>query len=107
VGPGPYRTTVGPTSSSYYATWGEVYRINYGDNLDSTLGLSIMGNYADAGIYAFPQGNWGHLVTALSYAVDHGRSGAADAYGRITSASNWSTNAASFNNRPQYGVVPR
>jgi hypothetical protein len=66
-----------------------------------------MGNYADAGIYAFPQGNWGHLVTALSYAVDHGRSGAADAYGRITSASNWSTNAASFNNRPQYGVVPR
>ena len=107
VGPGPYRTTVGPTSSSYYATWGEVYQINYADNLDSTQGLSLIGNYADAGVNAFPLGNWGHLVTALSYAVDHGRSGAPEAYGRITGASNWSTNAVHFNTWPQYGVVPR
>jgi hypothetical protein len=107
VGPGPYRSTVGPTSSSYYATWGEVYQINYGDNLDSTQGLSLIGNYADAGVNAFPLGNWGHLVTALSYAVDHGRSGAPEAYGRITGASNWSTNAVHFHTWPQYGVVPR
>jgi hypothetical protein len=107
-GPGPYRSTVGPTSSSHFATWGEVYRATYGDNLDSTPGLPIQGNYADdPSSYAFPQGNWGHLVTALSFAVDHHASGASDAYGRITSATNWPSNAVKFNDRPQYGVAPR
>jgi hypothetical protein len=108
TGPGPYRTTVGPTSTSFYPTWGDVYKATYNDNLDSTPGLSIIGNYADdPSTYAFPQGNWGHLVTALSYAVDHGASGASAGYGRVTGASNWSSNAVKFNDRPQYGVVPR
>jgi hypothetical protein len=108
TGPGPYRATVGPTSTSFYGAWGDVYKATYNDNLDSTAGLPIIGSYADdATTYAFPQGNWGHLMTALSYAVDHGASGASAGYGRVTGASNWSSNAAKFNDWPQYGVVPR
>ena len=107
-GPGLYRSTVGPDSNTLFNTWGEAYKATYNDNLDSTPGLSITDNYADdQSADAFPEGNWGHLVTALSYAVDHGATGAAEGYSRITGASNWANNAAKFNNRPQYGVARR
>ena len=105
---GPYRTTVGPTPTTYYATWGEVYAATYSDSLDSTAGLAITGSYADdTSVTAFPQGNWGHLFTALSYATDHGAAGAVDGYARVTGASNWVSNATKFNDYPQYGVARR
>ena len=107
-GPGPYRATIGPTPNTYYATWKQVYDASYGDDLDSSPGLSITGNYADdASAMAFPQGNWGHLITALAFAVDHGAGGARPGYARISGASNWSSNVGRFNDWPQYGVVPR
>jgi hypothetical protein len=105
---GPYRTTVGPTSNSYYATWGQVYSATYGDSLDSTPGLTIMGTYADdSSPTAFPQSNWGHLFSALSFATDHGAPGASDGYARLTGAANWNSNAIKFNDYPQYGVARR
>jgi len=105
---GPYRTTVGPTSSTYYATWGQVYTATYGDALDSTAGLPIIESYADdPSAVAFPESNWGHVWTALSYAADHGAAGAAEGYARLTGASNWASNAVKFNDRPQYGVARR
>jgi len=107
-GPGPYRTTVGPDSGSFYSSWGAVYQATYGDNLDSQSGLTIMESYADdPSPVAFPQGNWGHLLTALSYAVDHGATGAAEGYARVKSASNFTSNTVKFNDSPEYGVVPR
>lgn len=104
-GTGPYRTTVGPGSSSFYATWGQAYAATYSDSITCSAGSPIEGGYADDS--GFPQGNWGHLMTALSYAVDHGAAGAAEGYARVTSASNWASNATKFNNWPQYGVVRR
>jgi len=103
--PGPYRMTIGPDSSSLYATWGEVYQATYGDQLDSADGLSILESYADDS--GFPYGNWGHVITALSYAKDHGATGAAAGYARVTGASNWDSNAVNFNDRPSYGVLSR
>jgi hypothetical protein len=108
--PGPYRMNIGSTSSTanLYNTWNEVYDATYGDALDSTAGLAILESYADdASAEAFPQGNWGHVITALSYAVDHGATDAQAGMDRVLGASNWATNAAKFNDWPQYGVLPR
>jgi hypothetical protein len=85
-----------------------VYAATYGDSLDSTPGLTILGTYADdPSPTAFPQSNWGHLFTALSYATDHGAPGASDGYTRLTGAANWGSNAIKFNDFPQYGVARR
>ena len=105
---GPYRTTIGPDTASFYANWGQIYTATYADALACATGGSISESYADdPSSYAFPQGNWGHLLTALSYAADHGATGAAESYARVTGASNWASNAAKFNDWPQYGVVKR
>lgn len=52
-------------------------------------------------------GYWGNLHPAIALAVDAGVPGAAEAYGRLTGAPNYSAGAATFNNTPQFGVVPR
>jgi len=106
-GPGPYRTTIGP-DGGYYANWAQVYTATYSDSIACAAGSPLQESYVDDNsAYAFPQGNWGHLMTALSFAVDHGVSGAAESYARVTGASNWSANAVKFNDWPQYGVVKR
>ncbi len=106
--PGPYRMVIGPDSNSLYASWNEIYRATYGDQLPSGDGLSLLESYADdPSSTAFAQGNWGHLITALSYAKDHGASGAAAGYNRVTGASNWNANAVRFNDWPSYGVLSR
>jgi hypothetical protein len=51
---------------------------------------------------------WGELLPSLAYAVDHGAQGAAQAYARITAASNWSAlRDSGFANYPKYGIMPR
>jgi len=101
---------VGPNNndtSTFYSTWNEIYDATYGSGLAASPN-TIRDDYADdASANAFPQGNWGHLITCLSYAVDHGAAGAQAGYDRVTGASNWSSNATKFNNYPQQGVVPR
>lgn len=104
---GPYRTNVGGTPDTFYATWAEVYAATYTDGASCSPGLALQESYIDSAPAAFAQGNWGHLITALSYAADHGVAGAAEAYGRITGASNWPSNAVNFNDWPQYGVLRR
>jgi hypothetical protein len=106
--PGPYRMVIGSSSSasSLYSTWGAVYQATY--PTAPADGATIKESYADDGSsYAFPQGNWGHVMTALSYAKDHGAPGAADGYARVVGASNWNSNAVKYNDWPQYGVVSR
>jgi hypothetical protein len=104
---GPYQMTVGASSelSSLYSTWLQIYNATYAD---APSGNAIEGSYADdASATAFPTGNWGHVITALSYAKDHGMPGAAEGYARVTGASNWATNAAKYHDWPQYGVLSR
>ena len=106
--PGPYRMVIGSSSGTdtLYPNWGAVYQATYPDAPEE--GTTIKAAYADdPSSYAFPQGNWGHLLTALSYAKDHGALGAASSYARMVGASNWNSNAVKYNDRPQYGVVSR
>lgn len=109
--PGPYRMVIGAdgTLAGLYNTWGEVNLATYGsDNLTAADGSTILESYADdPSADAFPQGNWGHVITALSYAVDHGATGAQAGMNRVLGASNWAANATKFNNWPAYGVLPR
>ena len=108
--PGPYRLTIGSggTESSpiLYNSWGEVYANTYPDGL--ATGNTLLEAYADdPSDYAFAEGNWGHVITALSYAVDHGKPGALEGWNRLIGASNWATNTNKYAFRPNYGVKPR
>lgn len=114
--PGPYRMTIGPNANdntTLYSTWGAVALGTFGaDGLSGADGLAIGGGTVtgfadDPSSYAFPQGNWGHVLTALSYAVDHGAPLAQAAMTRLTGASNWAANAVKFNDWPQYGLAQR
>ena len=47
-------------------------------------------------------------MPAIAHAVDHGATGAAAAWARLSSASNWSSiENAGFDNTPLWGIVPR
>lgn len=49
---------------------------------------------------------WGNLMPALSYAVRHGVTGAATAYQRLTSASNYAALRDAFHTAPVWSVAP-
>ena len=99
----------GTALSTLYNNWFDVYKATFGTSiLDSALGLTMLDAYADdPSTYAFGEGVWGYMISALAYAVDHGASGASDAWTRLTSASNWKLNTDKFVYRPQHSVAPR
>lgn len=49
---------------------------------------------------------WGNLTTAMAYAVRHGVDGAATAYQRLISASNYPALRDAFNSAPVWSVAP-
>ena len=88
-------------SGPWYASFGAIARaINLPTTFAANEPLSS-GNAPDATSY------WGNLQPAISYAVDHGAVGAAEAYNRILGASNWPTLAGNFNTSPVWSVKPR
>lgn len=85
----------------WYANWGAVAR---------SMALPTDGEPGGAletGYPTDPTGYWGNLMPALAYAVEQGASGAADAWKRVNSASNWPLQAAGYNDDPVWGVRPR
>jgi len=106
---GQYTVPYAPSNSAnfvsgagpWYANWGEVARAMALDAAGDS-GLSLVSGYPEEAT-----GYWGNLMPAISYAVDHGASGAATAYNRILSASNWPTQASAYNDNPVWGVAPR
>lgn len=87
----------------YFDSWGEVYSQTYGENGDCTEGDTIeRGTPDEAKSYL------GNLQPAISYAVDSGFAGSAEAYARLTSASNYppSSNTNGFRNIPQWAIAP-
>jgi hypothetical protein len=100
-GTGDMSSNAGP----WYTSWGAVARA-MGLATDGDAGLSLTGS-SGANPAGMATGYWGNLMPALAYAVDHGATGAKDAYIRLTSASNWSSSAATFNDTPLWGVRPR
>ena len=92
-----YTSGAGP----WYASWGEAAR---------SMGFASSGNLGEpleSGYPTLPTGYWGNLMPAISYAVDHGATGAAEAWNRIVSASNFPTQAAGYDDQPVWGVKPR
>lgn len=90
---------------SWYATWGDIYVATLGHANDCDTGSALRGTSGSSP--ASFDGYWGNLRPALSYAVDHGATGAAAAYARLTGASNYATGAATMNDLPVWGVRPR
>lgn len=104
-----YTVYYAPTNSAnwdsgagpWYATWGDVAR---------AMGLATSaasGSALNSGYPTEPTAYWGNLMPAISYAVDHNATGAAAAWDRIVSASNFSTQATGYNDNPVWGVKPR
>lgn len=92
--------------AEFYSTWGQVYTATFG-SANANSGTTLVG--ASGGDPATAKdGYWGILLPAISYAVEHGATGALAAYSRLTSASNWSVVAGSgFDNYPKWGCLPR
>jgi hypothetical protein len=92
-----WATGAGP----WYASWGEVAR---------SMNLPTTGNVGEPLESGYPteaSGYWGNLMPAIAYAVDHGATGAAEAWNRIVSASNFGVQAAAYDDSPVWGVKPR
>lgn len=93
-------------AADIYQTWAEVFSATMGSASCATA-MGGTGAEAPEGAYA---GYWGNLLPAISYAVDHQAPGADAAYGRMTSATNWSALASSGSNwssTPVWGCSPR
>ncbi|MBC7702513.1 MAG: hypothetical protein H7274_01025, partial [Rhodoferax sp.] len=94
-GTGPWYAT---DAQSYAATYPSVG--GYMSNTDGTLGLDF-GTASDAA-----KAMWANIQPAIAYAVQHGVSGAREAYQRMLQASNWPALAAASNDRPVWAVRP-
>jgi hypothetical protein len=91
--------------TAWLADWGAIFTATYGA-ANSTLTNTLGGSSGSDPLEPW-QGYWGDVHPAISYAVDHGYPGAQQAWHRLTGASNYATGAATFNNAPDWGVVPR
>lgn len=88
-------------SGPWYSSWGAVAR---------SMSIPTSGNNGEPLESGYPDNAtayWGNLMPAISYAVDHGAAGAAEAWGRINAASNFSVQANDYNTNPVWGVKPR
>jgi hypothetical protein len=92
-----FATGAGP----WYADWAAVAR---------AMAIPTSGNLGEALVSGYPEeatAYWGNLMPAISYAVDHAATGASEAWTRITSASNFPTQASQYDDLPVWGVKPR
>jgi hypothetical protein len=104
-----YNINVAPSNSAnwangsgpWYPSWGAVAR-SMAMPTSGNLGEPLESGYPDVAT-----GYWGNLMPAISYAVDQGAPGASQAWTRITSASNFPTQALDYNDNPVWGVTPR
>lgn len=104
-----YTITVAPGTvpdlTQLYSNWGQVFTATNGSS--ATCGNTLLGSSGGAP-EAASGGYWGNLMPAISYAVDHGASGASDSWARLTGASNWNAVLNSgFGDTPLWGIVPR
>jgi hypothetical protein len=105
-----YRLTIAPVSGPdwagktgpWYADWGALAA---GAGIPPNSGTNTLRGDSGANPAELATGYWGNLHPAIAYAVDHGASGAALAYQRLTGASNYQPSV--FNNTPEWGIVPR
>jgi hypothetical protein len=85
----------------WYADWAAVARAE-GIANDAAAGASLVGSYVGVAT-----GYTSNYQPAIAYAVDHGATGAAAAYARLTAASNWAAHIATYTDDPVWSVKPR
>jgi hypothetical protein len=106
----------GDVGGTYYPSWNgawELYKGRYGHVIsDVEDGLSLL--HHGETLRDLEPGEdtvvvyFGMALGTLAYAVDHGKTGAAAAWARVTGASNYDEIvAAGFHNDPVYGFLPR
>jgi len=84
-----YTTAPWDTNTGWYNTPGEVFQDAHSAS-NSTNTTNTIGAFdANNGYFPDATSYWGNMMAALSYAVDHGVSGALDGYERMVAASNW------------------
>jgi hypothetical protein len=99
-------STTASDLSGLYATWGDVFTATYAS--PSTPCGNVLEGASGGAPEAGSTGYWGNLMPAIAYAVDHKAPGAAEAWARLTGASNWSAVLGSgFDSAAVWGVVPR
>jgi hypothetical protein len=87
-----------------YASWGMVYAKMFNS---APCGNVLQGSSGGAPESA-ATGYYGNLMPAIAYAVDHKAPGAAEAWARLTGATNYSVvKDSEFQNVAAWGVVPR
>jgi hypothetical protein len=104
----------GPDETLFFDTWGEVFTATFG--APNTV-CPVPGALADydpvtnpgaADLDTANQGYWAVLLCAISYAVDHGATGASAAFARLSGATNFSQiENCGFDDTPIWGIVPR
>lgn len=114
---GEYSIVFGTTATAnellsvlnFYPNWAEQWAAQkIRDSLPepvSTPGSPLLGS-SGGNPLDMATGYWGNLHPAIAYAVQLGAPGAVEAYSRLTTASNYAAGSATFNNIPQFGVIP-
>lgn len=93
--------------TNYYPDWGTTWLNNVGS--PNTACANTLGTNPNTSPPANAASTyWGNLLPAISYMVDHGQTGAAASWARLTGATNWSViQNAGFADVPIWGVIPR
>jgi len=105
---GVYTLTSNDGSSVHPNAWFKHWSQVYSATFDPPPACANTLADGDAGVTGAATGYWGNLLPAISYAVDHGATGAAAAWARLTGATNWAAlRGSGFGNTPIWGVTPR
>lgn len=114
----PYAMLYTQTETSnppvWYANWAALkvaYETSYGLSTISGMG-TLKQHSSDVDITnggdssTFPEGFWANMLPALSYAAQHGATGAAAGLARLQASPSW-TYTSQFNSNPIWGILPR
>src|SRR5207245_11351970 len=86
TGASNYTITVASSNNSdtttWYQSWGTVYQSTFG-TANTSCGNTLTGS-SGADPASASTGFWGNLLPGIAYAADHGASGAAAAWTRLT-----------------------
>ncbi|MFL6696764.1 MAG: hypothetical protein ACJ8GJ_06320, partial [Vitreoscilla sp.] len=111
----PYNIAISPNHTPDFATGAGPWFSSWNGLYIATKAVSATGQITAFGttqgqlfaeILPGAESMWGNLQPALAYAVRHNVSGAAAAYARMTSASNWPALATQFDSVPVWSVKP-
>jgi hypothetical protein len=103
-----YTIAVAPTDTPDFVTGKGPWHANWGAIYADTLKAPNPGTAPGLRGAYYPEASsyWGNLQPAIAYAVQHHVAGAAQAYQRMTGASNWQQLVNNFNATPVWSVQP-